>query len=69
MNKHQHYALSHYLREYNYYDSFTDVLTQIKLGCPSVTIADDYASWTENQLINRIREMAINLAKNYNRED
>ncbi|MFB1501493.1 hypothetical protein [Thiocapsa sp. N5-Cardenillas] len=68
MNKHQHFALAHYLREYNYDDSFTDVLTQIKLGCPCVTAGDDYASWIDDHLINRITEMAIKLAKTYDTE-
>lgn len=69
MNNHQHFALAHYLREYNYYDSFTDVLTCLKLGSESVTIHDDYSSYTENHLINRIKEMAIKLAKTYDMDE
>lgn len=65
MNNHHHYALSHYLREYNYEDAFTDVLTAIQLGLPTITPHDDYSAWGETHLIMRIKEMAINLAKAY----
>lgn len=67
MNKHQHFALSHYLRKYDCESTFTDILT--KIDCGTAHLHDDYALWASAPIIDRIKEMTINLAKTYGEDN